>query len=114
MNPEKGAYLIQDQKNIDLFLYIKLDKPKLSKALLIDFNEHDYEQNNKHYLSAYFKHGLDYIGQSNFIELQTILRNNTHIDLLNNTFETIQKVFPLFTFEQYTNQKAFVKDQLKS
>lgn len=114
MNLEKGGYLIKDSKDDDtlLFIYMKLSKTQLANALPISFDSNSYDTNNSQYISAIFKNGQDFIGQTNFSQVQQTIQTTTHIDLINNNLQTCQNLFPNLTSQQYHNLLSFATNQL--
>ena len=84
----------------------------MANALPIGFDSDSYDNNNSTYISAFFKNGQDFIGQTNFLQIKQTLENTIHIDLINNSFKKCQSIFPNLSYEYYTNQLSFAKEQL--
>jgi hypothetical protein len=115
MNINKGIYLVRDNSDnsILLFIYAKLNKTQLAKSLPISFDSDKYDNTNSNYISAVFKNGQDFIGQTNWEETKKFIKGNTNIDLLNNDFQACQNIFPELTLDNYNNQFDFAQTQIE-
>ena len=113
MTSNRGAYLLLDNTDstLILFIYIKLSKNELISANP-GFDIDTYHTENRHYLSAFFKNGTDYIGASTSQEINNLISKKNSINLLTNTYQSCYEVFNQLTKEEYDRLTSFANEQL--
>ena len=112
INKQKGAYMFYDKKtdsNI-LYLYMKLSKEQLQKALVWDYCLNPAGTNL--YLNAFFVKGMDYLGQSTYEEVVKKIESNGMVDILNSTYTTVVNKTRHLSLEEFNNQLHFSREQL--
>ena len=103
---DKNGYIFEDKYGqINIFIYIKLTREELAKAMPLS----DPSELEKDYLCATFINGIDYIGSSNYPEIETIIKTNKMKNILTTSFKDI--TFNISESE-YKSNIEFVKRQL--
>ena len=106
---EKDAFIFEENNEINFFLYIKLNRNELARALPISY----VDDPDKSYLVCIIDpDGRDFIGQSNKDEIQQNIRDKKMKNLFND-YSKLQQSFSGLTIEQYNHFKKFAKKQLK-
>ncbi len=107
MNEQKGT---QSRSNV-LYLYMKLSKEQLQRALVWDYHLNDTESNL--YLNAFFVNGVDYLGQSTYQEVVDKINSNDMVDILNNTYATVVHKTKNLSAEEFNSNLHFSREQLR-
>ncbi len=100
-----GAYIIGiGSNNIpSLIIYKNLSADTLYKELTYSYNNNDYIINNKTYLCIIKINDKKYSSQETLHDIDHIITHLQHIDILNNSFETIKNMFNCLTKSEYNN-----------
>lgn len=130
INNEKGAYMYYDD-NVDnddnnddnenengkthvLYLYLKLTKPELKRALPLSYvDPGEDSQNSKNYLNAIFVNGRDYLGQTSLEEVITNIKDKNMVNIITNDYEKVSLKLPNLTQQDFNNQVHFSQEQLE-
>lgn len=113
MNSEKGAYIYRDIDNdIILFIYLKMTKEELKKALPQTYNEKTAGEEN--YLIANFKGKQNYMGCGTLENIKRFMDDTDVYNIIESDFEETKKVFNDLTEKQYKNLTAFINKTLSS
>ena len=103
---DKNGYIFEDKdKQIYIFIYIKLSRKELAKALPLS---HPCEL-DKDYLCGTFINGVDYLGSANLPDIKETIKNNKMKNILTTPYSEI--TFNI-TEEEYNSNIKFVKYQL--
>ena len=110
LNNDLGAYIFKNDSTslIDLFLYIKLSPAKLSHALPFSY---DPNKKNSDYLVCIFEEGRDYLSQNTKTEIDNIIQEYSMINLLDNSYETLNKIYPDLSYDLY---KHYIESSKKN
>ena len=111
INIDKDALIFYDSKyqNFILYLYIKLNKNQLKKALPISYLENSYLG----YLTAIFVNGSDYLSQDNYYNISEYIKHNNMISIFKNNYNFIKQIYPNFDKKTYNTYLYFSKEQFK-
>ena len=112
----RDAYLfMNDKKETLVFVYIKMTKEQLQQSLkdtYIDYNNNDEVHKKKNYLCVFIdKNGTDYLSQNTEENIKNIIKDAKMMNLFNNNYEELKKVFLDYTEEKFEEQKKFVLEQ---
>lgn len=100
----KDAYVFENDREILLFLYMKLEPRDLQNALPISY-VHDKDMC---YLTCILdSDGRDYIGQKSLKDIQKMIQNDNEFMNINHDYETIKSSFPTITYELLDKYKCF-------
>ncbi len=124
INNEKGAYMYYDDgdnnennengKTHVLYLYLKLTKSELKRALPLSYvDPGEDSQNSKNYFNAIFVNGRDYLGQTTLKEVITNIKDKNMVNILTNDYEKVSLKLPNLTQEYFNNQVHFSQEQLE-
>ena len=112
MDDTKGAYIYRDDKDNDiiLFMYFKMTEEKLKQTFPDSYNSESAHGSN--YLITNFKNGKDYIGCGTMDNIKRFMNDTEMSDIIENNFETTQKIFNNLTEEQYNILLSFAEKTL--
>ena len=109
---DKGSYVYEDNDtDIILFIYIKLSKDKLKRALPLSYNENTIGDCN--YLLACFKNGFDYLSCGTYETILEMITKHNMVDIINNDYISISKYYKNLTINDYNHYLSFATKQLK-
>ena len=105
----RDAYLfMNDKKETLLFVYLKMSKEQLQISLPISYKIDE----KKNYLCVFIdKNGHDYLSQNTEENIKNIIKDAKMLNLFNNKYEELKKVFLDYTEEQFDDHKKFVLEQ---
>jgi len=105
----RDAYLfMNDEKETLLFVYLKMSKEQLQISLPINYEIDE----KKNYLCVFIdKNGTDYLSQNTEENIKNIIKDAKMMNLFNNNYEKLKKVFLDYTEEKFEEQKKFVLEQ---
>ena len=108
----KGAYLFSTNNyNIFLFIYMKLNKINLKKALSINYKD----DINLNYICVYFDfEGRKFLEQSSLNNIKENIKINNMKNIMNHSYEELKKFFSNLTIEKYEGDKIFCKQQFNN
>ena len=112
----RDAYLfMNDQKETLVFVYIKMTKEQLQQSLkntYIDYNNNDEVHKKKNYLCVFIdKNGHNYLSQNTEENIKNIIKDAKMLNLFNNKYEELKKVFLDYTEDTFEEHKKFVLEQ---
>ena len=117
INNNQGGYIYYclENKSINLFIYKKLTRENLARALPLEPFHKFYENE---YLSAIFQDGTDYVGCTNFDDIKKVINEFNMFNLIDLSFENLKKNITnqngILTKEIYDQYKEFALDQLNN
>ena len=107
---DRDAMVYQDNEgDIILVLYMKLSGPKLRQALPIGYDSTKADHN---YLVACFKRGMDYIGQSSWEQIETMIAERSMLSLLTCGYGKLHEVYSDLTQETHAELLGLATKQL--
>jgi hypothetical protein len=99
---------MNDQKETLLFVYLKMSKEQLQISLPINYEIDE----KKNYLCVFInKNGRDYLSQNTEENIKNIIKDAKMMNLFNNNYEKLKKVFLYYTEEKFEEHKKFVLEQ---
>jgi len=109
---DRDAMIYQDnEEDIILVLYMKLTADKLQRALPIGYDPTKIDHN---YLVACFKQGMDYIGQSSWEQIETMIAEHNMLSLLTCEYDKLHEIYDDLTRDTYEELHGLATKQLNS
>tara|TARA_B110000908_G_C10206145_1_gene427823 strand:- start:954 stop:1301 length:348 start_codon:yes stop_codon:yes gene_type:complete len=103
-----GGYFIIDNGDITTYVYTKISKEQMIRALPLSYDEKTYDD-DKQYLVCIIK-DVDYIGMATYDDIKNTLSSLHIIDILNTDYTNIPDII---SKEKYDNTKQFITEQIK-
>ena len=108
INVDRGGYLYKTDNKINLFLYIKLNRDKLLRALPMDAMLGIPINHN--YLIAHFVNDIDYLGHGTFTDVKLQIESMKMLNIYL-PYATINDNISL-TYDDYEHNYNFAVEQL--
>ena len=112
---ERDGFIIQEDNEIYLFIYMKLEDKELQNALPISYKSDGYCGNKKKYLICIIDtDGRDYVGQASIDDISDAIEkeNGKKVVNINHDYSAIKLIMPKLSYSLFNHYKLFVQKQL--
>lgn len=109
--PEKDSFIYKHNNDIYHFVYTKISKEQFNNL----FITHKVSESiSNPYICIFFDpNNKCYIGHLTEDEIQQLILQSDMINLLDNDFEYLNKLFPILTKEKYQEKLSLTKEQFE-
>tara|TARA_Y100000816_G_C25993095_1_gene518759 strand:+ start:92 stop:409 length:318 start_codon:yes stop_codon:yes gene_type:complete len=90
-----GAYLIENNNQIELFIFKELSEKELKECFPLSYKE------GCKYFGAIVSNDIDFVGGINFKDIQDTLKNKKNVQLIEHKYNECLKVFPDLSINLY-------------
>lgn len=111
---EKDGFIIQEDNDIYLLVYMKLEDKELQNALPISYNRNNFFNKKNYLICIIDTEGRDYVGQASIDDINDAIEkeNGKKVVNINHDYSAIKLIMPKLSYSLFNHYKLFVQKQL--